>query len=145
MKRSPIKKKTHRECKCGCGTVIRYTLNPYATPECRTRDGKSTQTIARSPLPKPTKKINARSKKRKIQELQYSADRIVFLSKPENRICPVTKQRATEVHHKKGRIGELLLDQRYWLGVSAEGHRQIEENPDWAKEMGYSLNRLSND
>ncbi|WP_262885687.1 hypothetical protein [Myroides sp. LoEW2-1] len=43
----------------------------------------------------------------------------------------------------KGRVGSLFLDTRYWLAVSREGHRMIEENPKWAKEKGYSLNRLS--
>ena len=49
---------------------------------------------------------------------------------------------ATEVHHKKGRIGKLLTDIRYFLGVCRECHNKIELNPTWAKENGYSLNRL---
>lgn len=93
-------------------------------------------------IPKQRKPIARRSKKRIVQELQYNADVKVFLGKPENSKCPVTGQKATEVHHKKGRIGDLLLDQRYWLAVSSEGHRKIEMNPEWAKENGYSLNRL---
>lgn len=90
-------------------------------------------------------KIPKVSKKRKIENLQYSADRLIFLSRPENKICPITGTTTTDVHHKKGRIGSLLLNQKYWLAVSREGHQKIEENPEWAKEMGYSLNRLSNE
>lgn len=82
------------------------------------------------------------SSKRKIQNLQYSADRIVFLNKPENRICPVTGNKTTDVHHRKGRVGDLFLNQEFWLAVSREGHIEIEEHPEWAKEMGYSINRL---
>lgn len=93
---------------------------------------------------KPKAKIPRRSKKRLIQELQYNANVKVFLGKPENQICPVTGHQTDQVHHKKGRIESLLLDQRYWLAVSDEGHREIELNPDWAKEMGYSLSRLEN-
>lgn len=88
------------------------------------------------------KPIPRRSKKRTVQELQYNADVKIFLGKPENQKCPVTGKQTNQVHHKKGRIGSLLLDQRYWLAVSDEGHREIELNPDWAKEMGYSLSRL---
>jgi hypothetical protein len=31
------------------------------------------------------------------------------------------------------------------LPVSDEGYRKIELNPEWAKEMGYSLSRLADD
>lgn len=93
------------------------------------------------------------SKKRKVENLQYSVLRIEFLGKAENRICPVTGHPTTEVHHKMGRIGfadewarlnaiSLLLDIRFFLGVSHKGHRWIEENPVEAKKLGYSVDRL---
>lgn len=99
---------------------------------------------------KPIKKV---SKKQSVRNLQYRVQRIEFLSKKENSICPVTGQKATQVHHMKGRKGYadewardnkiwLLNDVRFFLGVSADGHKEIEENPEWAKEMGYSLNRI---
>lgn len=97
------------------------------------------------PEKKVQKPIARRSKKRTIEELQYNSDRIIFLAKPENQICPITKQQTTEVHHQKGRIGKLLLDQRFWIALSTEGHRQVELNPEWAKENGFSLSRLEND
>ena len=80
--------------------------------------------------------------KRMAQERQYLKDRVTFLLKKENQKCPVTGGRTTDVHHKKGRIGSLLLDQRFWLAVSADGHVKIEKNPIWAKEKGFSLNRI---
>ncbi len=92
---------------------------------------------------KPNKPIKKVSEKRSVENLQYAADRIVFLGKPENKICPITKKPTTDVHHKKGRIGSLLLDQRYWVALSREGHKYVEENPEWAKMNGFSLNRLS--
>lgn len=85
------------------------------------------------------------SKKRQIENAKYSVLRIEFLGKPENRICPITNQPTTDIHHKKGRIGSLLLDTRYWIALSREGHKFVEENPEWAKENGYSLNRLTNE
>ena len=94
------------------------------------------------PVKDKPKAIPRRSKKRIIEELQYNADVKVFLGKPENRICPVTGEKTSEVHHKRGRIGALLLDQRYWLAVSRKGHQRIENEPEWAKEMGFSLSRL---
>ena len=94
---------------------------------------------------KPQKPIKKVSEKRSVENLQYSADRIVFLGKPENKICPITKKPTTDIHHKRGRIGSLLLDQRYWVALSREGHKYVEENPEWAKMNGFSLNRLSNE
>ncbi|QQU04200.1 hypothetical protein [Myroides odoratus] len=89
------------------------------------------------------KGIKPISDKRKTEIQQYTILRKEFLSDPKNQICPITKQPTTDVHHKKGRVGSLFLDTRYWLAVSREGHRIIEENPEWAKENGYSLNRLN--
>lgn len=71
-------------------------------------------------------------------------------------VCPVMGTPITmesQIHHKRGRTGyadqwardldiSLLIDVRYFLAVSAEGHKKIEDNPDWAKERGYSLDRL---
>lgn len=93
--------------------------------------------------PKPATKIKQVSDKRKIENLKYSAQRIVFLGKPENQKCPITGKPTTDVHHMRGRVGNLFLDERYWIALSREGHRYVEENPEWAKEQGYSLNRLT--
>ena len=90
----------------------------------------------------PIKKI---SDKRKLDDIIYKSERIKFLMLPENKICPITKKQATTIHHKKGRLGSLYLDKRFWVALSMEGHEFVEKNPIWAKENGYSLNRLSND
>jgi len=83
------------------------------------------------------------SKKRSKENKIYLAKRIVFLIKPENKYCPVfPSQKTTEVHHKKGRIGTLYLDETFWLAVSSDGHKWIENNPIEAKKRGFSLNRL---
>jgi len=92
--------------------------------------------------PTPIKKV---SDKRTLENLKYQSQRIIFLGKPENKICPITKKPTTDIHHKKGRIGSLFLDERYWVALSREGHKYVEEHPEWAKENGYSLNRLSNE
>lgn len=88
---------------------------------------------------KPIPKI---SQKRKIENAKYIVLRIEFLEKKENSICPVTGEKTTEIHHKKGRVGSLFLNTKFWLGVSRKGHLKIENNPEWAKENGFSENRL---
>jgi hypothetical protein len=61
---------------------------------------------------------------------------------------------AVDIHHMTGRVGyadewarendvPLLLDERFWLAVSREGHIKIEENPVWAWENQYSFKRVT--
>ena len=73
----------------------------------------------------------------------YSLQRRLFLE--DHPKCAVYPHlHATEVHHKKGRATiELLLDEEFWLPVSRIAHHEIENNPHWARSMGYSLSRLS--
>lgn len=42
-----------------------------------------------------------------------------------------------EVHHKRGRRGSLLTDERFWMPVSKQGHRFIHEHPDEARKHGW--------
>ena len=95
--------------------------------------------------PKIKAKIKPVSDKRKKEDALYQLERVLFLRQPENQKCPITGKPTTDVHHMKGRIGDLLLNKKYWIALSREGHKYVEENPEWAKENGYSLNRLTND
>lgn len=95
---------------------------------------------------KPKKEIKKRgfigklSKKMKVDLAEYTKLRRQFLK--ENPMCAVyADKKATTIHHKKGR-GKYLLDMKTWLAVSMEAHIKIEENPAWAKKMGYSKSRL---
>jgi hypothetical protein len=84
-------------------------------------------------------KIPQKSKKRIIEDAKYSVFRIEFLSKIENRICPITQKPTTEVHHKysgKDR-SKYFLDVSTWLAVSREGHNWIHDNPKEARMLGY--------
>lgn len=145
-----MKQKTHRECaNPDCDVVFKMykTTDKYCRPGCRAAvEGK--QQPAQS-----KKAINKKSQKQKILEGKYTVARIEFMGKPENQICPITKRPATDVHHKMGRIGfadqwardnniPLLIDTRFWIALSREGHKYVEEHPEWAKENGYSLSRL---
>ena len=139
MKRTPIKVKTHANCRYSeCEKEFKKfkSTDKYCSSSCELLD----KGFKEKKKPKPIPKV---SDKRKIDNLKYSALRIEFLGKKENRICPITKKPTTDIHHKKGRIGSLLLDTRFWIALSREGHRFVEENPIWAKENGYSLNRIS--
>jgi len=45
-------------------------------------------------------------------------------------------RKATQVHHSRGRLGDLLLDERFWVAVSAKGHEWIHENISHARKVG---------
>jgi hypothetical protein len=84
--------------------------------------------------------ISKRSKKMADQMKVYNQRRRKFLI--ANPVCAVTGEPSTEIHHKAGRIGRLLLEESLWLAVSRRGHTWIEEHPKEAKELGYSQSRL---
>lgn len=49
-------------------------------------------------------------------------------------------ERATQVHHKRGR-GRWLLDVHTFLGVCPACHQYIHEHPEWAMKQGYMESR----
>jgi len=100
------------------------------------------------PKVKKKARIKPRSDKRAGQEKEYKVVRKEFLE--ENPLCKVCldidnpiKREATDVHHPFGRIGTLLTDKKHFLAVCRDHHTKIENNPVWAKEMGYSGSRLA--
>lgn len=46
---------------------------------------------------------------------------------------------ATEIHHKEGREGKLLLDKTKWLATCRACHVFVEEHGRWAREHGFSI------
>lgn len=103
-----------------------------------------------SPDPKPEKeekkkkpKIKVLSNKREQQNKLYLSIRKVFL---EGKKCVVCQScEAQDVHHKMGRIGDLLINIKYFLAVCRHCHTEIEKNTTWAYENGYSLKRNTNE
>lgn len=75
----------------------------------------------------------------------YLAIRELYLK--AHPFCEVTgpPHRATEIHHRKSRLGDLLFDVRYFLAVSREAHQYIETHPQEAYEKGWSLLRNANE
>lgn len=84
------------------------------------------------------------SEARKDENKIYLTLRKVFLEnhpKCEGKILGCLN-RSTEVHHKRGRVGKNYLDVHTFLALCNNCHRWIETHPDWAKQQGYSLDRL---
>ena len=77
---------------------------------------------------------NKVSDKTKRLNKTYLVLRETFLN---GKRCPVTNERATEIHHTNGREYERLNDVKNWLAVSRKGHRWIHDNPKEAREKGW--------
>jgi hypothetical protein len=51
--------------------------------------------------------------------------------------------RATEIHHKRGRVGALLTDVTHWIALCAPCHHYATVNPAEAIACGVSESRLT--
>lgn len=92
---------------------------------------------------KPPAKIRKVSGRMREVLDEYSKKRLGFLiihSKCQAKLQHCTGQ-STQVHHKKGR-GEHHNDMSTWLAVCHNCHVWIENNPEEAKELGFSLPRI---
>lgn len=86
----------------------------------------------------PIKRV---SKKRSSELAMYKRAKLEYLGDGKN--CEVCNHWfATDIHHKKGRVGSLLWDKVYFLAVCAICHTEIHHSPEWARMEGYSLDRL---
>jgi hypothetical protein len=100
-------------------------------------------------MKKPTikaKPISPRSQKRSKEERLYSAKRVLFLLEfpmCQANIQGVCKGQATECHHKKGRIGNDLLDETNWLALCHNCHEYVENHREFAMEKGFSIKRIT--
>jgi hypothetical protein len=88
-------------------------------------------------------RISMKSLKRKVEENLYLKKKKEYLTK--NIRCEVKgcNRVSEDVHHKKGRVGKLLYDEKYFLAVCREHHTEIESHPELAIKNGYSLSRLT--
>jgi hypothetical protein len=86
--------------------------------------------------------VRSRAPGRTGQERLYRERLADWLRKPENRCCRVyllllsKRVPATQCHHFQGRRGMLLLYEPFWIPVSWEGHRWIDEHREQARALG---------
>lgn len=53
-----------------------------------------------------------------------------------HRVCPVTGEPTTQIHHSAKREGRWLNLGRYFIAVSHRGHEYIESHKSWAENLG---------
>ena len=63
----------------------------------------------------------------------------------ENTDCAICGKPIEQVHHGKGKLGDLLFDKRYMIPMcgSDDCHLWVEQNPSAAKALGLSYSRLN--
>ena len=103
------------------------------------------QKYQRDPKKRP-KKPNQVSKKQRERMSKYRPIRKKFLE--DNPVCMVKREGcfgdSTNVHHGRGKVGDMLYDARYFIACcSGPCHRWCEEHPEEAKALGFSFSRLS--
>lgn len=139
-------KENHKKCankECGKEFRAYTTLDKYCSPTCYLLCTKSKATKPRTPIPKVSKKM-------KVELLQYSADRTVFLDGKKCFIAGCNKA-ANTVEHTMGRRGyadewardnkvSLLLDKRFWQPCCLEHNQELEDNPELSKM--YQLSKI---
>ena len=111
-------------------------LRQYRTPVFPDREDDELKQYRRF------RSLNRRTPGRAEQERIYRARVKEWLRLPENRWCRVYQlllgrhRPATQCHHYQGRHGMLLLYEPYWIPVSWEGHRWIDDHRERARELG---------
>lgn len=85
--------------------------------------------------PKP---IAKQSDKRKDRETIYQEKRDKYMD--NHPICECCESNFSEdLHHKAGRIGDLLTDESKFMACCRECHTWIHEHPKESREKGYLI------
>lgn len=97
---------------------------------------------SRCELPRATR-IRPVSVKRARETRTYTLLRREFLADhPRCEFPGGCTQPATEIHHKRGRVGALYLDTAHWSPLCHDHHAWATEHPAAAFEMGVSERRI---
>lgn len=103
---------------------------------CNARARKLSREM-KKPL-KQSRTIDKASPKRKENLTLYAQQARQWIA---GKRCACCGDPATDVHHKKGRTNDLLLEKKYWLPVCRPCHNLITEDSAWAIAEGYSISR----
>jgi len=139
-------KENHKKCankECGTEFKAYTTLDKYCSPTCYLLCSKTKSKKYPKPIPKVSQKM-------KIELLQYSADRTIFLA---GKTCFIDgcNKKANTIEHTRGRKGfadewardnkvSLLLDKRFWQPCCIEHNLELENNPELSKQ--YQLSKI---
>lgn len=96
--------------------------------------------LARTSPLKRTKPIPRVSKRRRREGALYQTARLTFLAFHPS--CERCGAPATDVHHRRGRVGADYLEPTVWLATCRVCHEWIHAHPAEAYERGWSDRRI---
>lgn len=80
-------------------------------------------------------RIRPRSRRMTKLMAYYNERRAAFLLKHPRCKWHTTPCKANQVHHSRGRVSTLLLDERFWIPLCAGAHDFVGEHPNMAREQ----------
>ena len=76
------------------------------------------------------------SKARAVRLREYAKAKRAWLAVTSNQRCRMCGRGPVDVHHVRGRLGDLLTDTRYWLPLCRRHHDWVGDNPAKARACG---------
>jgi len=92
-------------------------------------------------MPRRTR-IRPRSTKLADRMAIYRPLRDAYLAEHQWCTYPGCRARSVDVHHRRGRVGDLLFDRCHWSALCRTHHDWVGEHPTEALELGLSERRL---
>ena len=135
-----------KQKKCdGCNEITSIWKKEGKQRFCKSCWSKQFKGLSSTKKPTAKKPLSPRSSKQVKLDALYSILREQFLKRKPycEAHLPGCAVNATDVHHKKGRTGTLLLDDTEFLAVCRTCHGWIETHPKEAKLLDLSKSRES--
>lgn len=135
-----------KQKKCdGCNEITSIWKKEGKQRFCKSCWSKQFKGLSSTKKPTAKKPLSPRSSKQVKLDTLYSILREQFLKRKPycEAHLPGCAVNATDVHHKKGRTGTLLLDDTEFLAVCRTCHGWIETHPKEAKLLDLSKSRES--
>lgn len=133
-----------------CGSLKIENRDRMLCASCNKVWRKTRQVTPQEPAPPIKKRSDIMTKMMAL----YRPKAAKFLVGKRCAVYP--DQKATQVHHMYSRSIDdfaddwarennipYLLDERFWLPTSDDGHKKITENSAWAWEQGFSFKRVA--
>lgn len=113
------------------------------TEMCGTHNFQARKELRNSKKITVVKTPNKVSPKRAKENQEYLKLRDEYLIAYPSCEVEDCHNRATSIHHMKGRENGLLLDVKYFLAVCQDCHTKITTDSNWAVNNGYSILRTA--
>jgi hypothetical protein len=107
---------------------------------CSHAQRKAERQASKVKIVTPIKKITT---KRAAQNQEYLKLRKEYLEAYPACEVEDCHNKSKELHHKKGRDGDLLTNTDYFMGVCPSCHYRITTDSAWATSKGYSYSRIA--